>query len=926
LRTSFSETVFTRKRSQENHTHGACAAERSSAAPFAIQLADRTGLVPFFYQMSKTDQTSKREGSRVYYWGKDLGVEPSYNEPIANHLITMVDVDYYVDMPSFLLDLKHDNSILMYTMLPSNVASTDEGEQSFTFNQRSQMILDVSGGGHFEHEIWNWSVDTIAVRRASRWHDKDGNTLWNPEPAQLRVYSVDRRQTSKHRGFVFLTPLGRWTGSDAAVVYEALSCTPLTRLSPVQGDFLRMEFAEKGSRMIATALVGNYNAVKIGKKFDEAICDYAETAKVGLNGPGIRSICKDLSKEDSLVLLRYHQSIAKKKAPTVYPVELGVTSYQFEPHNYEPSAKPSLVSFASPLIAECFSPANTVANHRAAVNGRVTTISSTVTPTPIVETLIHEFIDLLGGRQDLHPVEVDDVFDHQKRVTQRHILNQALDLGDHFNKIIRTFVKKEAYGSVKDPRIISTIPARTKLEYSSFTYALAEVFKTYKWYAFGKTPLEIAQHVADLAQSATEHAVNSDLSRFDGRVSPVLRELEKRFLISMFHHEHHTAIIELHRSQFCQKAVTTMGVKYDTGNSRLSGSPETSMFNTLASAFMAYSAFRSMKVNGAYVTPTEAYAKLGLYGGDDGLTFDVSVKCYNHAARRIGQVLTADLVPHGELGIQFLSRFYSPNVWFGDVTSCSDIRRQVSKLHSSHNMPSNVTPCEKLLEKAKSYYLTDHDTPILGQWARKILEIHYGEILVNAHQHELVKKLCASEDKLRLRTWSSKTAFNTQYPNDCSNWAEELVDVHLSDFDTKIFEDWLGECKTLTEILKAPLCVQPKPPDVPAACVVGQQIVGPKPRGKSNHPKSLNNSGPLGGPGSNKKSKNQAAVHRKDHVKAKSSPASDGRVSPKQTVPSRAKSGAPHQRNVRRHNVGRRDHKSAPGQSRPFRPGGKNAQ
>jgi hypothetical protein len=229
------------------------------------------------------------------------------------------------------------------------------------------------------------------------------------------------------------------------------------------------------------------------------------------------------------------------------------------------------------------------------------------------------------------PATIDEVYERQNRPSQRAILDRSLV--EEGRDGIKSFVKREAYGKITDPRIISTIDGVLKREYSQFIYPVADHLKTQEWYAFGKVPGDIAQRVTDVLEDAST-AVNTDFSRFDGRVSDLLRILEKKVLLRAYGHEYAHEVSELHNSQFNQTAFCTFGTRYETGTSRASGSPETAAFNSIANAFTAYLTFRMTRERGGFIAPDAAWKRLGVYGGDDGLTADVDPETISKCRRR----------------------------------------------------------------------------------------------------------------------------------------------------------------------------------------------------------------------------------------------------------------------------------------------------
>ena len=97
----------------------------------------------------------------------------------------------------------------------------------------------------------------------------------------------------------------------------------------------------------------------------------------------------------------------------------------------------------------------------------------------------------------------------------------------HTSRILRCFIKSEAYAGAKDPRNISTYDDADKLELGTFALALSEHMKRFPWYGPGKTPLEIAERVADICTNAEAFVNISDYHRMDGTISYKLREVDR---------------------------------------------------------------------------------------------------------------------------------------------------------------------------------------------------------------------------------------------------------------------------------------------------------------------------------------------------------------------------------------------------------------
>lgn len=154
------------------------------------------------------------------------------------------------------------------------------------------------------------------------------------------------------------------------------------------------------------------------------------------------------------------------------------------------------------------------------------------------------------------------------------------------------------------------------------------------------------------------------------------------------------------------------------------------MRNTLINVFNNYVAIRrKIKV------PLEAYKKLGKYGGDDGITMDVSSEHLEHAFASMGMLIKGERKKRGE-PVGFLGRVYL-DPWVSP-SSIIDVKRQVSKLHAT--VQSVDVPDDLILNrKASGYVVTDKQTPVVGAWAVKVLELtaNWKDVTTNYEQQML---------------------------------------------------------------------------------------------------------------------------------------------------------------------------------------------
>jgi len=791
------------------------AADRSAAGDDAERLCAALGARPVFYQMSGADVRKNRAGTRTYFWAKDLPVDPRDHAYAEGDVDVIIDVDGYVDMNGRLTE--HVIPHLVYTFQPK-AAAYAQGDTSYCFQADGTVDYRVGGGGHYRHGVWDYGRDELMVTRRCFGF-----------PTSAAAYLVDRRSASPHHDLVLLTPLASWSWMSAWYATWCLGQTPLRRFAPVQDGFVRMTLQTPEGLMRSTAEVGSHNSITIPAAVDDAIAQVAQTSKQDLTLASILGYTSGTAmpvpeaRVAAMSLLKYFRKVVPAPGPVVFPASESVRTYAFQPFEHVEPLKPSMIAFMSPLVHGCFAPAVCVANEQQMVDERILKVASDAVPTPKLARYMDEFIQyLFPVAHELHPVDLDEVFERQGRPTQRRILEQAdTELPQRINKL---FMKKEAYQKPADPRAISQINGPDKRDYSQYIYAIQPHIEAKVWYAFGKTPALIAQRVANIASAAASHVLNADAARCDGRTSAVSRELEKRLTMWAFHTDYHEHLLDKQVAQFGLKGVTALGVKFQGRFQRCSGSGETAMFNGVTVAFIIYTALRDMGYD--HLQATEFMDRFVFVAGDDSVVGDVSVTALEKAAELVGQLFEVGLVRRGEIGIEFLARRYGPDVWFGDPTSCCDIARTVTKFHATVALPSTVTPAMKLAEKAYSLRLSDGATPFIGEYVTLACEVLAPPPLA-----------CATAE---LRPWVVQQhgfAAEVQYPNRFQEWMVDLLRAQLPTFSPRLFENYLAEVRRTQQkrgseaavalLLTPPLCADTPEPAVKAPVVVGSELVLP---------------------------------------------------------------------------------------------------
>jgi hypothetical protein len=192
--------------------------------------------------------------------------------------------------------------------------------------------------------------------------------------------------------------------------------------------------------------------------------------------------------------------------------------------------------------------------------------------------------------------------------------------------------------------------------------------------------------------------------------------------------------------------------------------------------------------------------------------------------KMLGLEIKTEPVYRGQPGVVVLARCFSPNVWYGDVNSCSDIARALSKLHVTKHLPHACTPVDKLVEKCRSLVLSDSLTPVLGPFARRVVQLSSG-LITHESAHTLGSYLTQGFEQ------------NEQFPQEDASWMTDLLIYQLPDFDVHAFFRFLRNTICLIDMLSPPLCCETRPAKPQSAPVyVDGNIIIPSIENPKVHP------------------------------------------------------------------------------------------
>jgi len=426
------------------------------------------------------------------------------------------------------------------------------------------------------------------------------------------------------------------------------------------------------------------------------------------------AVITDVPEEDryrsSAMLTVFMRSVEAPVPYHVYPIP-PLTFHYANPATPPKEFKFGMMEYMPPVYSGTFVPLSSLSNDAWAASGRVVKLRDAPHENmglrPNMNKYAKEFADFfLPQKHSLEPVSYEEVRLRMDRPTQRERHDTALIQDPHlsFDDKLESFVKKESYDEVKEPRMITMFPGSTTVEYARFIYALNDHIKTMKWYAFGKNPAQLAQRVVEVCLGSN-FVIEGDASRMDGRISQVVRFFELYLLYHCFTAFYHSVLETLHMAQYNRFARTMHGFKYFLEYGRASGSMETSFFNSFLSALMCYMTYRRQGLS-----PEAAWNKLGVYGGDDTLSADIDPVLYVETAEYFGQIMKVRIV-RPPMCPTFLARIFL-NPWTGIPDSICDVPRALRGLHLRVASGQNLTLKQNLEQKLAGYARTDFHSPI----------------------------------------------------------------------------------------------------------------------------------------------------------------------------------------------------------------------
>lgn len=813
IRKLFREATLTFGGLAPNVLHPKPRRDRKTAIDTINHIISQTAVYKPYHLQARPCQVGD-DHRMIHHWTSDTSV--LHNDATAvtpEHIVTQIDSDYYVDMNS--KDILPFNPQLIYTFDPTEVASPHTDYPAWTFTD-SETIKVTSPGEYYQHKLWDYTSNEIRLFRINRIYD-----------AQFIAFEMEKRRVDKTHSLVLINPRVAYSGLFAYLAYIWFGPKPLTRVNVGEGEYARMEVQHQaddgaGKHTVSICRKGNTLAATCDIIEYSQMFELTMRSKLGCTVPKIKTKTK-LTDAPAALLTNYLNDQKKDiEGPKTWYKNYAL-DYAIRTHQYFPDTaatidpNPAVIPFANALFDGCFVHSNELGSEIQAIESRLTKLIKPFTMTAKHTQYMDEYILRLVPRDTRHtliPCDDDEVFEHQNRPTQQTILEYALESNVNDRQpVISTFAKKEPAGKINDTRIISVGKAANKLRTSKYLYPFAHWLKKQKWYCFGKTPADLAAHLAKTARPA--QTMNcTDFSRMDGRKNVTLRTFNYKLMVALFGLEWARDLRDLYE-EGCHARGFTPTIDgecffFETYMAWASGDPFTSSFNSADNSLVVFTGYVNKHTDNGKIPATQeifdaAYADVvtkANIAGDDTVLGDMPDESIVRAATWWGHSLKSEVYQRGEPGVNFLARVYGPDLWEGDANSCTDLCRAISKIHATPNL-KGFTPIDKMSMKLTSLMFTDGNSPIIRD-------------LITTWQR-VGGKLAERHNRTFMSYWSQYD-LSCQYPNRTEDWMFELLPYE--DIDWDLFHDFIDRVDNVEDFLLMPTILE-----VESVPLKGQQVV-----------------------------------------------------------------------------------------------------
>lgn len=741
---------------------------RANAEKLITACVAASRLEPYFIQKGADGP----KGSSVYLDPVDTGthdIEPK--EPIY----VMVDVDYYIDMPRFLLE--QFRPVIMYTLAPTRPVES-------TANHHFQIVGDdmvyQSHGGYVcQHPIWRYGADFVTVRgwvwtyvyRVKRVHYPGGRQVlclipWAKIPTLWHWYytcsRVDETILRRVR-FMHEAKGEHWT---AFQIWgkKGLNVAVAPQAQMTAGDLVPIDAMGKLAdcyRALGGDKVSWHNACDIaGGKYPFAaqlvsarinLMDRLDTIHLGTQVK-IEEDEPEVERPKTPCPCTLHNNSGDKSTAEglAYTAREGIID----------KVKIGVTPVGPPMnpLSIVKSPTRAPEDKALAIQRRITDqqvkaqemLDKHPGSTDGLKEAYVQFLRSHGLLKGLSPMSDEEAILLTPKVHQQEMRDALREpLGVHCRNV-HVFVKGECYMGLKDPRIITPLHPAVQARLYKYVKVLQHHLHQTPWFAFGNPPPVVAEKTQRIVEIAIKNGwaiYCMDYTRFDGSQLDIIRDIAD-YVIRCAFEGVGGSDKELDMAlALCRYLLD--GLRKLAGMA--SGSAQTCVNNSTLNHAVGFKAIG------------EAAWDQMLVGGDDGI-----MTCSQEDADRLvavsaslGLTIKMRRIERGE-PFDFLGRYFG----WGTLNSMADPARLMPKLNIIGQ--AGLAPkyhAARRLDKLESLYQNDHNTPIINTI-----------ILWNIEEAKAAKgALLKLPESQKPRDWMKESLCNGSWPNEEEPWMHDLV-------------------------------------------------------------------------------------------------------------------------------------------------------
>nr|UGO57233.1 MAG: hypothetical protein 2 [Riboviria sp.] len=669
--------------STPGHPHPHSAADRAAVLVAIRTMLTKLGCSWYAVSPSRRETQFANRWWREWFWARDTMLEQAQDELEEDDVLVMIDVDYHVDMNAW-LQLGHP--IVLYTVIPEKAARRGN-DYAYRF-EGNNLVYQADGGLHVTHPLWNYDLDDILIDAGD---------------VSIR-YEVARLRTSPDHYVVFLVPTvqlrnGYFPRFDTCRLQRRIIRGKTYAIVPDLTAPPKLSIALRGPHYYQAVSLLREQVLTVQRRVDTI-----SLPKTGL----VTDIATLLERQHWVEDCDTHiaatilcELLKRNLAP-------GPDGYLFQDMGTCAGQQTVAPLVEYPALFPGRSPDAEMATIAERINLHPKGKSIPPRKLGLYSKYVSEFGEQLIPPSHLHrgrPLLPHEVVISQEKPRQK-IKHQAkfpwLTKAAR-RLVVRAFQKVETYPKPKAPRNISTVPYAHLVELSTYTLAMKRHLKTFPQFGPGKTPDELTAQVCSLKG----RLMARDFSTYDGTITRFLNEAVLSWVLRWVHPDHSKEVTKLLSAEWVAKGKTRHEIPYYINDTRVTGSPTTADHNTLINWFVSYVIRREEGQ-----TPEAAFNAPGIYYGDDSIEEWITPSVQERVTQDLGLRAKPELIEEGR-PIPFLGRYFRAG------TSIADPMRTLAKLHLSG---SPAERAQAAINKAGGYAVTDAKTPVIGVWAKKLLD------------------------------------------------------------------------------------------------------------------------------------------------------------------------------------------------------------